>query len=269
MTAYLGPAGGLVPFRCPSAVSITTERAQSFKTTLGGRVKVQRGPVTRRQWQVELGSATPQELANLQALVEAGTPPWVWVEPYAQVTNLFTPEQSTLAPGTWSGNGATEGGAVAVADAMAPRSIMHPSGGAITLGLRFGSADRPPVRPGVPLSVSAAVRGSGVLTAHWHNWQGSAIGSATKSFSYSEMGRALLENINPPAAAQSVRVVVTGAQQVAMPCLTWTPDAPPWSMGRGCTRAVEDGLSEAVQAAVRDAPSMRRSSLSFTVREVG
>lgn len=269
MSAYLGPAGGLVPFRCPSAVGINTDRAQSFKTTLAGRVKVQQGPVTRRQWQVELGSATPQEIANLQALVEAGTPPWVWVEPYAQVTNLFTPEQSTLASGTWSGSGMSEAGAVTVGGIQSPRSVAHADGGRVTLGFRDGVAARPPVVPGVPVSVSAYVRGAGWLVVSWRGWDGGELSSEPVSYDHAAMRRVSLTNRTPPAGAASAEVSISGMRQAAMPCLSWTSEAPAWSIGRGCTRAVAEGLSESVQSAVRDLPYRRRSALSFTVREVG
>lgn len=270
MTAYLGPAGGLVPFRCPSAVAISTDRTMSYRTTLNGRVKVQRGPASRRQWQVEIGSATPQELANLQALGEAGTPPWVWVEPYAQVTNLFTPDQSTLAPGAWSGEGFVQGGAVTVDDSSVPRSVLHPSGGSITMGLRHGAPDRPSVVPGVKLSASVCARGEGSLILFWHNWTGSTIGSVRQDYNLSTLGRVEIAGTLPPAGAASVRLVTAGAFQLAMPCLTWTPDTPSWSIGRGCTRAVVEGLSESVRTAVKEGPHpRRRSALSFTVREVG
>lgn len=269
MTAYLGPAGGLVPFRCPSAVEISTERAMSYLTTLGGRVKVQRGPVTRRQWQVGLGSATPSEIANLQALVEAGTPPWVWADPYAQVTNMFTPEQSTLAPGTWFGPGSSQGGAVLVEGSNAPRTVVHADGGTVTLGLRDGSIDRPAVVPGVPVSASLYARGAGALTILWHDSQGALIGSTNRPYEHATLTRVSATNRMPPAGAVAARLVVTGARQVAMPCISWTVDAPAWSIGRGCTRAVAEGLSESVQIAVRDSSALRRSALTFTVREVG
>ncbi len=269
MTAYLGPVGSLASFKCPSAVSIDQTRPASYRTTLGGRVKAQRGPLSRRQWSVDISTATPEQVANLHAMVEAGIPPWVWVEPYAQVTNLLSPEQSVLMPGTFSGTGVLEGGAVSVGGVMSPRSVLHATGGTVDFGYRTGVPDRPVVVPGVPVSVSAYVRGAGILGLSWRDWSGAVISEQTAAYSNAALARVSMANLTPPAGAATVRVWATGALQAAMPALSWTPVLAPWSIGRGCNRAVVDGLSEAVQLAVIDEPSLRRSGISFTVREVG
>lgn len=266
MSAYLGPAGGLVPFLCPSAVGISTDRAMSYWTTLVGRVKVQRGPAARRQWSVDIGSATPGELANLQALEQTGTPPWIWVEPYAQVTNLLTPDQSTLAPGTWSSStGATQGGPVTVDGVVVPRSVVAVNGGNIDAGFNA----RPPVVRGVPVSASAYVRGVGSLVLQWRDWNDASLGSFTQAFDHDVMTQVKIDGRNPPVGAVTARLLINGLRQAAMPAVTWTTTAPDWAMGRGCTKAVVEGLSESVQHAVRDHDHLRLSGLSFTVREVG
>lgn len=269
MTAYLGPAGFLAPFKCPSAVSTDQSRPSSSRTTLGGRVKAQRGPVSRRQWSVDISTATPAQVSNLHAMVEAGTPPWVWVEPYAQVTNVYSPEQSLLMPGTFSGAGVVEGGAVNVDGVMAPRSVLHATGGTVDFGYSDGAPDRPAVVPGVPVTVSAYLRGAGVLGLSWRDWAGAVITESTTAYSNAVLARVAMANRTPPAGAATVRIWATGAMQAAMPALTWTPDIAAWSIGRGCNRVVVDGLSEAVQLAVVAEPYMRRSGISFTVREVG
>lgn len=270
MTAYLGPAGSLASFTCPSSVSIDQARPASYRTTLGGRVKAQRGPQQRRAWSVDIGTATPAQVANLQAMAEGGKPPWVWVEPYAQVTNLLSPAQSVTMPGTWSGTGVVEGGAVNVGGVMSPRSVSHSTGGYVDFTFRSaGVADQPAVIPGVPVSVSVYVRGAGDLGISWRNYAGTAISSNQKAYTHGTLSRVSMVNLIPPAGAVSAYIWVSGFTQAAMPALTWTPALADWSVGRGCNRVTVDGLSEAVQLAVVADKSLRRSGISFTIREVG
>lgn len=270
MSAWIGPPGGLVEIlHYKGGLSVSQERAQSTRTTLGGRVKVQRGPRVRREWSASTPHADPNEAASFLALIQAGTPPWAWVDPYAQVTNMFTPEQSTLVPGSWAGSGWSQGGAVLVDGLQAPSSVSHPSGATVDFGFRNGSSDRPAVIPGLPVSASAVLRGSGGFGIQWVDWSGATIGSATTSYNNPSLARVSVENRVPPAGAARARLFASGALQAAMPCLSWTPEASKWSMGRGCTRAVVEGLSEDIQEASSWDVARRRSALSFTVREVG
>lgn len=269
MDAFLGSGGILVPFKCPSDVGITSDRPSTYRTTLGGRVKAQRGPASRRQWSVDLSTATPAQVANLQALVEGGKPPWVWVEPYAQVTNLLSPEQSVLAPGTWAGAGVVQGGAVLTADGVyTPRTLQHATGGTMDFAYRAGSPDRPPVSPGLPVAWSLHLRGQGLLRLSFRDWAGQIISDRNTAYNNIALTKTTYTSVAPPGAA-AVHLSATGALEAALPVLSWTVDAPAWSIGRGCNRVSSDGLSEAVQLAVRDAPDMRRSSISFTLTEVG
>jgi hypothetical protein len=162
-----------------------------------------------------------------------------------------------------------EAGAVSVDGVMAPRSVAHATGGTVDFGYRAGVADRPVVVPGVPVTASVYVRGTGVLGLSWRDWSGAVISESTAAYANASMARASRINRTPPAGAASVRFWATGVLQAAMPALSWTPDLAPWSIGRGCNRVTVDGLSEAVQLAVIADPYMRRSGISFTVREVG
>ncbi|WDF32255.1 hypothetical protein PTW37_10250 [Arthrobacter agilis] len=218
---------------------------------------------------MDLSTATPAEAANLQALVEGGKPPWVWVEPYAQVTNLLSPGQSVLAAGTWSGAGFVEGGAVLSADGVfSPRSVLHPTGGTVDFGYRSGAMDRPAVVPDQIVRFSAYLRGTGTLRVSFRDWAGQILKETQASYSSTTLARASVASL-PPAGAVSCRVWVTGALQAALPAFTWTADLAAWSVGRGCNRVSVDGLSEAVQLAVADSPALRRSAITFTIREVG
>ncbi|MDQ0854777.1 hypothetical protein QFZ79_002888 [Arthrobacter sp. V4I6] len=270
MPAYLGPIGGLIPLRGMKASAVTSVRDSTDKVTLGGRLKIQRGLRSRREWSVSThGLLRPQDTAGLLALDAGGTPPWVWVDPYAQVTNMFTPEQSVLRPGTWGGTGVVEGGSAVAADGvMAVRTILHASGGYMEFGYRDGVLDSPPVIPGIPITYSLYVRGEGSLNLSYRDWSGAALSERNDAYSHSTFARES-RTTTPPAGAASVYMWVTGALQAGNPALTWTPAAAEWGLGHGCKRAVVQGLSEAVQYASRDTPGLRRSGISFTVREVG
>lgn len=270
MSSYLGPIGGMVPFEYyKGGLDVSADRPVKSIRTLGGRVKVQRGPLSRRTWSVSLDHLNPAELSALTALEMGGTPPFVFVEPMARVTNLFSPEQSVLMPGTFSGAGVVAGGSVNVGGVMAPRSVLHASGGTVDFGYRDGVADRPVVVPGVPVTVSAYVRGTGLLGVSWRDWSGAVISESTAAYSNATLARSSMVNLVPPANAATVRFWATGMLQAAMPALSWTPAVQSWAVGRGCNRVILEGLSEGINRVIYAAPDQSRSSLSFTVREVG
>lgn len=270
MTAYLGPVGGLVPFEYyVGGLSVETARPFNAITTLGGNVKIQRGPASRRSWSVSIDHLSPAELSALTALEMAATPPFVFVEPKARISNVLSPEQSVLMPGAWSGSGFTAGGAVSVDGVMAARSVMNASGGTVDFGFRDGVADRPAVVPRMPVSASAYVRGSGYLGLSWRDWSGATISETTEAYNNASLARASISNRIPPSGAVSVRFWATGVTQAALPAVTWTSAVQSWAHGRGCNRVVMEGLSEAVNRVYYAAPNQSRSSLSFTLREVG
>lgn len=267
MLAYIGSRSqGLVSFKCPSAVDITSDRPVSYKTTLGGQVKAFRGPKSRRTWSVGIGTATPNEIAALQGLLEYGTPPWVFIEPYAMVTNLLHPEQSVLMPGTWIGS-ATVGGAGVTADGTRfGRSII--ASGNVDLHCRNSAYDRLPVVPGVAVSGSFYASGAGTARLIWINAAGGTVSITTGPAITGTLTRRIV-TATPPDGAVAVQLSANGfTGTITLPAYTFTREPAVWAMGRGCNRVVVEGFSEAVQLATAD-PAMRRSSISFTAREVG
>ncbi len=270
MSAWIGPVGGLVEvLQYKGSLSVATARPTKAQTTLGGRVKVQRGPRSRRVWDASVDGVSPAEAAGLLSLDAGSTPPWVWVDPYAQVTNLLSPEQSVLAAGTWSGTGVLEGGSAVAPDGVrAQRTVLHATGGSMGFALRDGAIDSPPVLPGMPITYSLYVRGTGSLFISYRDWSGAILTEPGVSYSNATFARSSFQS-TPPAGAASAHVRVTGALQAGNPALTWTPDVAEWAVGHGCNRAVVEGLSEAIQRASATDADGRWSSLSFTVREVG
>lgn len=275
MLAYLGSKGALVGFKCPSAVDISKPRQVSYKRTLGGRVKAQYGPTVRREWQVGIETSTPAEVAALQGLsgFMFGPPPWVWIDPWAQVTNLLTPEQSMPGvsnPGTWFGD-VVAGGAVTIPGlGRITESLV--GAGPVTFPYYGGAHDRIPVVPGQPLTVAVYGSGTGTGTVTVGLFDANGAGINTYSTNYSidgTMRRYKHTMASVPNGAATAYIRATGFATVALPSATWTKDLADWSPGNGCRSAIVEGLSESVQLAVREVAGLRRSGLSFTVKEVG
>lgn len=267
MPAYLGPSGSLVEFKCSTTVS--EDRPTSSRRTMGGLVKVQRGKLSRRTWDVDVSTASPAEIASLAALLQGGTPPWVYVDPYAQVTNLYTPEQSVLMPGTWDTSVAfLEGGSVTVDGLTLPRSVNIATANTIRFGYVNSVKKSPAAMPGVRVYASAYLRGTGNLVLTYQDYSGASVGSASLAYNNATLARSSVSGI-PPAGTASVQFNASGCLQAAGPSITWTDTLADWSVGRGCLSSVSEGLSEAVQMAVRESNYLRRSQVSFTIREIG
>jgi hypothetical protein len=275
MAAYVGPIGALVKVRTPTRVRPTVARPASARVTLGGRRKVHLGARALRGQHVALPYSSPGDVANLAALVagEYGPGPFWWVDPWAQVTNLYTPAASTLDAGTWAtANGpAAAGGAVQLDDGvLAGRSIV-PSGSGVTvyLGRRLGVRDDTPVLPGVPVTASVWVSGDSVtVRAQFVDAAGALLTSATTTYSAGGTPRRVSVTGTPPATATAVYVAVTGATRIARPALTWTSGVRPWHVGQGMPRVAITALDSDVVTAW-DGAHGQGLTAAFTVLEVG
>ena len=268
MTSYLGPAGSLIEFKCPSAEEITRADNVSLDWTLGGVQKAQYGARAPRSWRLSLATATPEQLSGLAGLAAGlyGPPPWVYVGSWAQVTNLLTPPASVCAPGSWSGAGIA-GGPVDLAGAPRPvLSVLNANGGAIIL-------PAVPVVAGVPVTGSVwAVGVTGFSTELIFRDAAGVWISALSTTHPAPAGGALLRRSitrTPPSNAAYAELRVLDALRAAQPAITWTPDLASWSVGGGAPKVIARGLSQSVQLAVRDEPYMRRASASFNLEEVG
>lgn len=269
MTAYLGPAGNLVAFKCPSDEQINLEDSASLSRTLGGVQKAQYGRRAPRAWQVGIGTATPDELGQLMGLLQGlyGPPPWVYVGPWAQVTNLLPPAASMLLPGSWGGAGVAAAQPVTLEGGARPAHSVTSSTGAALQTLPA------PAVPGMAVTGSAYAIGDSVfaLLLNFRDSAGAVISSVSASHLAPAGGALPRRSVTGIAPAGTVDVVlrVHGSLRVALPAITWTRDMAEWSVGGGAPKVVARGLSEAVQLAVRDQASMRRSSASFVLEEVG
>ncbi|MDN4611957.1 hypothetical protein [Arthrobacter burdickii] len=230
--------------------------------------KAQHGRRAPRAWQVGIGTATPAELGQLMGLMHGlyGPPPWVYVGPWAQVTNLLPPAASMLLPGSWSGAGVS-GGTVTLEGGTRPSySVLSDTGAELRL-------PAVPVVAGVPVTGSVWGAGSSGCSIHldFRNATGATLSTASASHAAAVGGPLPRRSVTGTPPAESVDAVlrVTGALRAAQPAVTWTPDMAAWAAGGGAPKVVARGLSEAVQLAVRDEAYLRRSSASFVLEEVG
>lgn len=270
MTAYLGPAGNLVAFKCPSDEQIDLSDPVSLSRTLGGVQKAQYGRRAPRAWKVGISTATPAEIGQLMGLMQGlyGPPPWVYVGPWAQVTNLLTPASSMMLPGSWTGS-VSAGGVVSLEGGARPTfSTVSANGSEVRL-------PAVPAVPGVP--VTGSVWAAGHLVSEGFNtvldFLDSGGATISTSFKSHQVPAGVLRRRSvtaiAPEGTTSVVFRVAHALRTALPAVTWTPDLAEWAVGGGAPKVVAHGLSEAVQLAVRDEAYLRRSAASFILEEVG
>ncbi|KZM78405.1 hypothetical protein [Cellulosimicrobium sp. I38E] len=273
--AWVGPLGGLVEVRAPRGIAPSVARATTYRTTLGGVRKAHQAPRALRQLAVDLSYSTPEQVANLAALVsgEYGSGPFWYVDPWAAVTNLLTPTASTLEPGSWTTTGTvTAAGAVPlVGGGRAGRSLAVAStADQVFLPRRNGARDDVPVVPGRPVTASVYATGAAVsVRIQWVDAAGAGLSSVTAggSFAGPELGRVAVSAMPPPGAA-AMYVVAFGASRLARPAVTWTDEARGWYPGQGMPRCLFPGLDTSVVLA-HDDPDGRGAQHTFTVMEVG
>lgn len=276
MSIYLGQLGRLVELRGPSSQSHGVDDGYTFERTLEGRVKAQTRPLRRRQWSVNISTATPFDIGNLFAFSagEWGIGPFVWVSTDAPVTNMLTPAAASCDPSAISdpssanfNSGVTAAGAMVLDDGGVAGRTWTVDG-----DFMFFGYNRVPVLPGQPVTGSAYVMGEGaVARLTFYGPDNLAIGNTVSSTVAATAGTVVRSHVTatPPAGAVGCLVSAAYATQAARPALTWTDRLFDWADGAGCPKAVIHGLSRDVVLALREPNYGRYANASFTVQEVG
>lgn len=279
MMAWIGALGQMAYVKCPSALGRSTDRPTTYRTTLGGVRKAQIGPRVQRVLQVQHGLATPADVSAIEAMVagEYGPGPFWYVDPWAEVTNLLTPQASVLEVGTYlggSGSVVTEGGGSRLDDGTrAGRSVVVGSeSDTVYLPRRTGYAgyDYVPVIPGVPVTASVYASGANAsVRVQFLDAAGASTGNGAHvtSAGGSTLTRCAV-TATPPAGSVSAYIAVTGVVRFARPAITWTSEVMEWSPGNGVARCRVSGLNTSAIAAHKNNGG-RLMSLDFTVTEVG
>lgn len=267
---YLGSLGRMIGIKCPASQNVQAEERYTFTRTLEGRRKAQGKPIGRRTWSLQTSDATtPSEHSLLSQFANGawGNGPFRFISADASVSNLMTPAAADCMPGEYvltSGLTITEGAPMLTPDGWAARSFIKSTNN----GLFFGK-DMLPVLPGVPVTVSAYVRGNGgAVNLVWYDSAGSSI-----SVHYGGVTAGSTNTIRswltemPPANAVSFRFQASSAvQQVSRPAATWSDRLLPYGDGQGCVKAVVSAMTRDQVLAV---PGSTYSNVSFTVTEVG
>lgn len=266
--AYLGAPGSMRMFaRLKGSSSESASRASSYKTTLGGRQRVQVSPQVLREWSCSLPLATPEESQHLKALTSGvfGLGPFAWVPVQATVTNVLSLGASMPGPShrSWVGGGGDPIGSWQVPGLGLVRHSVIMDGSLATLG------SGTPVVPGMPVTGAVYVSGSAktVVSTQVLDAAGSIIAFAAETVPASHEPRRFSTTVPVvPELGVSVRIRVVDGMQVGLPSISWTTQAAAWVPGGGSTQVVVEGFD----ADLKHASEWQGvfEDISFTVKEL-
>lgn len=214
-------------------------------------------PVARnREWSVEV-DGTNADSSVLRAFLHGayGPGPFHFISEAASLTNVLTPAQSLL-------SGVSNGGSVTAADGgHAPASL---AGGALTV-----LADKVPVLPGEPATVSVDASGATELIVQPRTVTGANAGGAkTVKADGLLMQRIHATILSMPATARTITISAQGYNQLTRPQVVWADRPSPWDVGGGADSVILlDGSSSFTQFELYTRDFWREMSL--TIKEVG
>ena len=262
--AYLGPVGSMQLLgHIRGNASMSSSRATSYRTTLGGRLRAQVSPQVLREWECELPLATPEEAQHLKALTAGvfGLGPFAWVPVQATTTNVMSLGASMPGPTyqSWSGGGDPAGAWQVPGMGLVQHSVIADQK-MVTL------AAGTPVIPGMPLTGAVWISGPGVIWVQTVDAAGAIVDNATTRVAGTEPVRVSATIPVVSASAVSARVRVTEAMQVGLPSLAWSSEPAAWAPGGGSTQVVVEGF-DADLLHLDDHQGLMED-ISFTVKEL-
>lgn len=265
MTTYIGTPGALMKVACPSRLSSGGGRAVSFEDTQSRR-KAFLGRSVLREWSVDLSAVSPADLAVFEHLADYSRPPFVYYPDDAVLHNILAPSYAALAVGTHTGLDAS---LVEVEPGVFVKAVAA-SGNNFSFPYRGGLLDAVPIPQGVPVTVSAWMRGGTVsgdtqISVIWRGVDGSSVSIESTRFPGTSTLTRRHVTLTPPPGAASMTFQFW-AQQTAGVAVSLTDTLMPYAPGRGAPRTVVHGLSRDLIVAY-DRLTLEDSS--FTVTEVG
>lgn len=268
--AFLGPLGALVEFvHYKGGLSSQDSRDVSFKRTLGGGRKAFMGPnLGLREWSVSTKGLGPEQFAQFELLAAGayGSPPFWWVDPAAQVTNVLSPRMSMPGFGNEFAFSGGSAGTMVIPGLGPVPAVTVPAGAILKVALAT------PVVAGVPLTGAVYVSGNsaGSIRAQFLNSSGTWTHDSVSQVTFGAPARISTSSVARDGdQTLDLRITSAGAFTVALPSVTWTPNLLPWSKGRGARRTVVHGISDEVVNADATTSTGRIIDFSFTVTEVG
>lgn len=265
MSTYIGTPGALMKVACPSRLSSGGGRAVSFEGTQSRR-KAFLGRSVLREWSVDMSAATPRDMAVFEHLADYGTPPFVYYPDDAVLHNVLAPAYAALAPGTHTGLDASP---VEVEPGLFVKAVAT-SGSNFSFPYRDGLLDAAPIPSGVPVTVSAWMRGGTVsgdtqISVIWRGAAGEFISTVSTRFPGTSVLTRRHVTLTPPPGSASMTFQMW-AQQTAGVAVSLTSKLTEYAPGRGASRTVVHGLSRGLIVAH---DRLTLEDASFTITEVG
>lgn len=265
MTTYIGTPGALMKVACPSRLSSGGGRAVLFEDTQSRR-KAFLGRSVLREWSVDIGAVSPRDMAVFEHLADFSMPPFVYYPDDAVLHNILAPAYAALAVGTHTGLDAS---LVEVEPGLFVKAVAA-SGNNFSLPYRNGLLDQVPIPQGVPVTVSAWMRGGTVsgdtqISVIWRGAAGEYIATESTRFPGTSTLTRRHVTLTPPPGAASMTFQMW-AQQTAGIAVSLTNTLMPYAPGRGAPRTVVRGLSRDLIVAY---DRLTLEDASFTVTEVG
>ena len=276
---WIGHPGSLVPVIDYGSESTSDDFEPQVTTSMSGarRARVPRGRPPR-SWSLSIPAAHNDQMAHLRTLATATRPPYQLVTAEAQVSNVLTPERSTMSS-LISPSELSLGG-------WWPIASEHQGGGALTRlnpSAAFGNAANvfvgpvatPPVWTGRPVTASAwlaTARATGArVVLQWLDAAGAQITPPAYGNFVTGMDglRRSTATGTPPVGTVAGRLLIQYAEVIAQPQVTWTDAPVEWTVGNGANAVVITGLSRDTDLAVPDDRNLRRGDYSLTLAEVG
>ena len=276
---WIGHPGSLVPVIDYGSESTSDDFEPQVTTSMSGarRARVPRGRPPR-SWSLSIPAAHNDQMAQLRTLAAATLPPYQLVTAEAQVSNVLTPERSTMSS-LISPSELSLGG-------WWPIAGEHQGGGALTRlnpSAAFGNAANvfvgpvatPPVWTGRPVTASAwlaTARATGArVVLQWLDAAGAQVTPPAYGNFVTGMDglRRSTATGTPPVGTVAGRLLIQYAEVIAQPQVTWTDEPVEWTVGNGADAVVITGLSRDTDLTVPDDRNLRRGDYSLTLAEVG
>ena len=276
---WIGHPGSLVPVIDYGSESTSDDFEPQVTTSMSGarRARVPRGRPPR-SWSLSIPAAHNDQMAQLRTLAASTLPPYQLVTAEAQVSNVLTPERSTMSS-LISPSELSLGG-------WWPIAGEHQGGGALTrlnpsaafgnaANVFVGPAPVPPVWTGRPVTASvlvATARAAGArVVLQWLDAAGAQITPPAYGNFVTGMDglRRSTATGTPPVGTVAGRLLIQYAEVIAQPQVTWTDAPVEWTVGNGADAVVITGLDRDTELQVPDSRNLRRGDYSLNLTEVG
>lgn len=253
---YIGELGRLLRVRWNSELSVSGDSSSIHVDESPERRWVFASPSSgRREWSASFVGRN-QDLNNILALARS-TPPaggFIYVPDVASFTNVLTPAQSMLSGFQTSSIADAEGNLSLYALVGSPASAVV--------------ADKVPVIPGAPVTVSVDVAGDAQVLVEFMGANGNRVYQKSGSTTGSLMQRVSVSLESVPVTARYVRVTVSGFLALTNPQVTWTAGPVPYAPGMGCGACVISDVQYSIRRQIRR-DGDTRWDVQVSISEVG